>query len=57
MKHTQAKIKKLIQETSDELEHTKRRAEQHEVEVKKLRTRIEELKRQLAKAEDQVIIV
>ena len=54
LKHTQVKMKKILQETSDELEHTKRKAEQHEAEVKKLRSRVEELKRELAKAEDQV---
>ncbi len=56
MKHVQVKLKKLLQDKSDELEHTKRRAEQHEGEVKKLRARVEELKRELAKAEDQVCI-
>ena len=37
-----------------ELEHCKRRAEQYEIEVKKLRSRVEELKRDLATAEDEV---
>ena len=43
-----------MQEKSAELEHTLRRAEQHEAEVKKLRGRVDELKRELAKAEDEV---
>ncbi|XP_072013190.1 coiled-coil domain-containing protein 102A-like [Amphiura filiformis] len=54
LKHMQGKFKKILQDKSDELEHTKRRADQHEGEVKKLRSRVEELKRDLAKAEDQV---
>ena len=44
-----------MQDRVTELEHCKRRAEQYEIEVKKLRSRIEELKRDLATAEDEVI--
>ncbi|XP_038070098.1 coiled-coil domain-containing protein 102A-like [Patiria miniata] len=54
LKHNQGKLKKLLQEKVAELDHTLRRAEQHEVEVKKLRGRVDELKRELAKAEDEV---
>ncbi len=54
LRHSQGKLKKLMQEKSAELEHTLRRAEQHEAEVKKLRGRVDELKRELAKAEDEV---
>lgn len=37
-----------------ELAHAARRAEQYETEVKRLRARVEELKRELAVAEDEV---
>jgi len=37
-----------------ELSHAGRRAEQYETEVKRLRSRVEELKRELAIAEDEV---
>jgi cell division septum initiation protein DivIVA len=33
--------------------HANRRVEQHEAEVKKLRLRVEELKKELAQAEDE----
>lgn len=36
-----------------ELAHANRRVEQHETEVKKLRLRVEELKKELAQAEDE----
>ncbi|KAL3859176.1 hypothetical protein ACJMK2_009408 [Sinanodonta woodiana] len=52
--HAHSKLKKALQERVTELEHTKRRAEQYEVEVKKLRSRIEELRRDLTAAEDEV---
>ncbi len=37
-----------------ELAHANRRVEQHETEVKKLRLRVEELKKELGQAEDEV---
>ena len=48
------KLKKTFQERQTELDHSRRRAEQYEMEVKKLRIRIEELKKELANAEDEV---
>ncbi|XP_064640014.1 coiled-coil domain-containing protein 102A-like isoform X2 [Lineus longissimus] len=54
LKHSHSKLKKIHQEKSTELDHAKRRAEQYELEVKKLRARIEDLKRDLATAEDEV---
>jgi coiled-coil domain-containing protein 102 len=47
-------MKKALQDRTAELEHARSRAEQYEAEVKKLRLRIEELKRELAAAEDEV---
>lgn len=41
---------------AEELSHAKKRVEQHENEVRKLRTRVEELKVDLTKAEDEVEI-
>ena len=49
-------MRKSLGERVTELEHTKRRADQYETEVKKLRGRVEELKRDLATAEDEVCI-
>ncbi|XP_041376164.1 coiled-coil domain-containing protein 102A-like isoform X2 [Gigantopelta aegis] len=54
LRHTHAKTKKALHDRLTELDHTKRRAEQYELEVKKLRGRVEELKKDLATAEDEV---
>ncbi|XP_072394055.1 coiled-coil domain-containing protein 102A isoform X1 [Diabrotica undecimpunctata] len=54
LKHSQNKLKKMVQDKMTELAHAVRRAEQYETEVKKLRTRVEELKRDLAVAEDEL---
>lgn len=54
LKHAHGKIKKVLQDKSTELAHALRRSEQYEAEVKKLRGRIEELKKDLAAAEDEV---
>lgn len=48
------KLKKLLAETNTELGHAGRRAEQYEAEVKRLRGRVEELKMELAGAEDEL---
>ncbi|ESO02610.1 hypothetical protein HELRODRAFT_188774 [Helobdella robusta] len=53
LKHAHARLKKQLQDRSSELEHVRSRAEHYEMEVKKLRGRIEELKRDLANAEDE----
>lgn len=47
-------MKKVVQDKVTELSHGLRRAEQYETEVKRLRSRVEELKRELAVAEDEV---
>lgn len=44
----------MLQDKMTELSHTTRRAEQYEAEVKRLRNRVEELKRDLAVAEDEL---
>ncbi|XP_044734017.1 coiled-coil domain-containing protein 102A isoform X2 [Chrysoperla carnea] len=54
LKHNQNKLKKILQDKITELAHTTRRAEQYEAEVKRLRLRVEELKRDLAVAEDEL---
>lgn len=54
MKHSLSKLKKVVQDKVTELSHAMRRAEQYETEVKRLRSRVEELKRELAIAEDEV---
>ncbi|XP_065340638.1 coiled-coil domain-containing protein 102A-like isoform X2 [Cloeon dipterum] len=53
LKHSHTKLKKVLQDKSTELSHAIRRAEQYEAEVKRLRTRVEELKKELATAEDE----
>lgn len=53
LRHSQSKIKKMLAETNTEIGHAVRRAEQYETEVKRLRLRVEELKKELANAEDQ----
>lgn len=47
-------MKKMISEANVELGHAVRRAEQYETEVKRLRTRVEELKKELTMAEDEI---
>ncbi|XP_012938189.1 coiled-coil domain-containing protein 102A [Aplysia californica] len=54
LRHVHSKLKKALTERGTELEHTRRRAEQYEAEVRKLRSRVDELKQDLAKAEDEV---
>ena len=54
LRHAYGKVKKTLQDKTAELEHARSRSEQYELEVKKLRGRIEELKRDLAAAEDEV---
>lgn len=44
----------MLAEANTELGHAVRRAEQYEGEVKRLRTRVEELKHDLAGAEDEI---
>ncbi|XP_039286411.1 coiled-coil domain-containing protein 102A isoform X2 [Nilaparvata lugens] len=54
LKHSYSKVKKALADKTTELAHAVRRAEQYESEVKRLRSRVEELKRELAVAEDDV---
>ncbi|XP_042871431.1 coiled-coil domain-containing protein 102A-like isoform X2 [Penaeus japonicus] len=54
LKHAHAKLKKVLADKSVELQHTTRRADQYESEVKRLRGRVEELKKELAASEDEV---
>ncbi|KAL1456834.1 hypothetical protein WDU94_001530 [Cyamophila willieti] len=54
LKHVYSKLKKTLMDRSTELSHCSRRAEQYEGEVKRLRSRVEELKRELATAEDEI---
>ncbi|WAR13205.1 C102A-like protein [Mya arenaria] len=54
LKHIHVKLKKAHQERLTDLDHSRRRCDQFEMEVKKLRSRVEELKRELANAEDEV---
>lgn len=54
IKHSHNKLKKLLAEANTELGHAVRRAEQYETEVKRLRGRVEELKRELAGAEEEL---
>ncbi|KAL9699522.1 hypothetical protein quinque_002963 [Culex quinquefasciatus] len=54
IRHSHSKMKKMLSEANTELGHAVRRAEQYETEVKRLRSRVEELKRELAGAEDEL---
>lgn len=54
IKHSHNKMKKLLAEANTEMGHALRRADQYETEVKRLRARVEELKRDLAGAEDEL---
>ncbi|KAH9507635.1 hypothetical protein Btru_053304, partial [Bulinus truncatus] len=54
LKHVHSKFKKVLTERNTELEHTRRRAEMYEAEVRKLRSRVDELKHDLGVVEDEV---
>ncbi|ETN63201.1 M-type 9 protein [Anopheles darlingi] len=54
LRHSHSKMKKMLSEANTELGHAVRRAEQYETEVKRLRSRVEELKHELAGAEDEL---
>ncbi|XP_058124697.1 coiled-coil domain-containing protein 102A isoform X1 [Anopheles coustani] len=54
IRHSHSKMKKMLSEANTELGHAVRRAEQYETEVKRLRSRVEELKHELAGAEDEL---
>ncbi|KAK3086168.1 hypothetical protein FSP39_014623 [Pinctada imbricata] len=54
LRHSHTKVKKALQDKITDLEHTRRRADQYEMEVKKLRGRVDELKKELANTEDEV---
>ncbi|XP_044014568.1 coiled-coil domain-containing protein 102A isoform X1 [Aphidius gifuensis] len=54
LKHANSKLKKLLAEKTTELTHALRRSEQYESEVKRIRVRVDELKRELANAQDEV---
>ncbi|XP_014207417.1 coiled-coil domain-containing protein 102A [Copidosoma floridanum] len=54
LKHSHAKLKKMLAEKTTELSHATRRSEQYEAEVKRIRTRVEELKKELALSQDEV---
>uniref|UniRef100_A0A182LYN0 Myosin tail domain-containing protein n=1 Tax=Anopheles culicifacies TaxID=139723 RepID=A0A182LYN0_9DIPT len=54
IRHSHSKMKKMLSEANTELGHAVRRAEQYETEVKRLRSRVEELKHELASAEDEL---
>ncbi|KAK0181085.1 hypothetical protein PV327_003401 [Microctonus hyperodae] len=54
MKHANVKLKKSLAEKTTELTHALRRSEQYEAEVKRVRSRVDELKRELASAQDEV---
>lgn len=52
MKHSFSKQKKIFTDQNAELAHLTRRGDQYEGEVKRLRIRVEELKRELATTEE-----
>lgn len=54
LRHAHNKLKKALQDRSVELGHGLRRAEHSEAEVRRLRSRIEELKREVAAAQDEL---
>ncbi|XP_011862247.1 PREDICTED: coiled-coil domain-containing protein 102A isoform X2 [Vollenhovia emeryi] len=53
VKQYQAALKQSLAEKSTELSHATRRSEQYEAEVKRVRARVEELKKELATAQDE----
>ncbi|XP_046733941.1 coiled-coil domain-containing protein 102A isoform X1 [Diprion similis] len=54
LKHSHSKLKKMLAEKTTELSHALRRSEQYETEVKRVRARVEELKKELALVQDEL---
>ncbi|XP_011638231.1 LOW QUALITY PROTEIN: coiled-coil domain-containing protein 102A [Pogonomyrmex barbatus] len=54
VKQYQAALKQSLAEKTTELSHAMRRSEQYEAEVKRVRARVEELKKDLTAAQDEV---
>jgi coiled-coil domain-containing protein 102A len=54
LKHSQSKLKTILTENTTELSHAMRRSEQYEAEVKRIRARVEELKKELTVAQDEL---
>lgn len=54
LKHSQTKVKKLLGEKTTELSHAIRRLKQYEAEVRRVRGRVDELKKELSLAQDEV---
>lgn len=54
LKHVHNKMKKQLTDKLAELDHATTKCEQHEEDVKKLRVRVDDLKRDLARREDEV---
>ncbi|XP_051161913.1 coiled-coil domain-containing protein 102A [Leptopilina boulardi] len=54
LKHAYSKMKKMFGDKTMELSHAIRRSEQYEAEVKRVRSRVEELKKELASAQDDM---
>ncbi|XP_012228202.1 coiled-coil domain-containing protein 102A [Linepithema humile] len=54
VKQYQAALKQSLAEKTTELSHAIRRSEQYEAEVKRVRARVDELKKELAAAQDEV---
>ncbi|XP_062501240.1 coiled-coil domain-containing protein 102A-like [Corticium candelabrum] len=54
LKHNHNRLKKQMLDQAAELEHSKRLIEQRDQEVKQLRIRVEDLKRQMVEAQDSV---
>lgn len=54
LRQAHAKCRKMNSDLEVELGHAKRRADQYESDVKKLRSRVDELKHDLASVEDEV---
>ncbi|CAH1779037.1 unnamed protein product [Owenia fusiformis] len=53
LRHAHSRQCQQLDETLEELDHCRRRAEQYDTEVRKLRGRVDDLKKQLANAEDE----
>jgi coiled-coil domain-containing protein 102A len=54
LRHGHGRLRKAHSERGEELTHWRRKSETSEKEVKRLRTRIEELKKEMARAEDEM---
>ena len=53
LRHQHSRLRKSYQEKQEEMNHLQRKSENSDKEIRKLRARVDEVKKELAKSEDE----